>query len=94
MNSSSACQHPEKIKWKVKLSARGHLDYLFEETYEGLEINNNSDGTTEVEGMLDDLPEVYGFIIRLRDAVVFLQSLQVSRIEIESAAISNIKEEL
>ena len=70
-------------RWKIKVSARGHLDFLVKDCFEGMEIKDNDDGTTEIEGFLTDLPEVYGFIIRLRDAVVSLHSLQVTRVEIE-----------
>jgi hypothetical protein len=73
-------------RWQVKVSARGHLDFLVQDCFEGMEIKDNDDGTTEIEGLLTDLPEVYGFIIRLRDAVVFLHFLEVSRTEIEGTA--------
>ena len=72
-------------RWQVKVSARGHLDFLVKDCFEDMEIKDNDDGTTEIEGFLTDLPQVYGFIIRLRDTVVFLQSLEVSRIESEGA---------
>jgi len=74
------------FRWQVKVSARGHLDFLVKDCFEGMEIKDNDDGTTEIEGLLTDLPEVYGFIIRLRDAVVFLHFLEVSRTEIEGTA--------
>ncbi len=70
-------------RWQVKVNARGHLDFLVKDCFEDMEIKDNDDGTTEIEGFLTDLPEVYGFIIRLRDAVVSLHSLEVSRTEIE-----------
>lgn len=70
-------------RWQVKVNARGHLDFLVKDCFEDMEIKDNDDGTIEIEGLLTDLPEVYGFIIRLRDAVVFLHSLEVSRIEVE-----------
>ena len=73
-------------RWQVKVKVRGHLDFLVKDCFEGLEIKDNDDGTTEIEGLLTDLPEVYGFIIRLRDAVVFLHSLEVSKIEAEGAS--------
>ena len=73
-------------RWQVKVSARGHLDFLVKDCFEDMEIKDNDDGTTEIEGLLTDLPEVYGFIIRLRDAVVFLHSLEVSKIEAEGAS--------
>ncbi len=73
-----------KCRWQVKVNARGHLDFLVKDCFEDMEIKNNDDGTTEIEGLLTDLPEVYGFIIRLRDAVVFLHSLEVIRTEDES----------
>lgn len=85
MNNSNAVKRPDRIGWEVKVCARGHLDYLIEDYFDGMVITNNVDGTTEVAGVLADLPEVYGFIIRLRDAVVFLQSLQVKRTEMESS---------
>ena len=74
----------KNYRWQVRVSASGHLDFLVKDCFEDMEIKNNDDGTTEIEGLLTDLPEVYGFIIRLRDAVVFLHSLEVIRTEDES----------
>ncbi len=74
----------KNYRWQVRVNASGHLDFLVKDCFEGMEIKDNDDGTTEIEGLLTDLPEVYGFIIRLRDAVVFLHSLEVTRMEIVS----------
>ena len=84
MGGSNVGKLSEGLGWKVRVRANGHLGYLIEDCIDGMVITDNEDGTTEVEGLLADLPEVYGFIIRLRDAVVFLDSLQVTRIDIES----------
>lgn len=85
MGDTNTGKLSEALGWKVRVCANGHLDYLIEDCFDGMVITDNEDGTTEVEGLLADLPEVYGFIIRLRDAVVFLDSLQVTRINIESS---------
>ncbi len=74
---------PEDLGWEIKVCARGHLDFLIKDCFENMEVTDNDDGTTEIEGFMSDLPEVYGFIIRLRDAVIYLQSLQVTKMEIE-----------
>lgn len=75
----------ENYKWKVSVSARNHLDYLVESIGEDIEITDHEDGTSLIEAYMKDLPEVYGFIIRLRDALVNFHLLQVTRIEIDDA---------
>ena len=85
MGASNIGKLSESLGWKVRVCANGHLGYLIEDCFDGMVITENEDGTTEVEGLLADLPQVYGFIIRLRDAVVFLDSLQVTRIDIKSS---------
>lgn len=84
MSNSNPEKLPEDLGWKVRVCARGHLDFLIKDCFENMEVTDNDDGTTEIEGFMSDLPEVYGFIIRLRDTVVFLHSLQVTKIEIEN----------
>ena len=84
MSNSNPEKLPEDLGWKVRVCIRGHLDFLIKDCFENMEVTDNDDGTTEIEGFMSDLPEVYGFIIRLRDAVVFLHSLQVTKIEIDN----------
>jgi hypothetical protein len=70
--------------WKVKVSARGHLGCNIKEFFDEMEITDCDDGTTKIEGFLADLPEVFGFIIWLRDTMVQLNQLNVTRIRINS----------
>lgn len=81
MSSSDRSVATKTTIWKVKVSARGHMGNLIEDFYDDFKITNHNDGTAEFEGTLADLPEVYGFIFWLRDVMVQLHSLNVTRVE-------------
>lgn len=83
MQKPKAKAFSQDNQWWVKVCAEGHIDTLLENSFEGVTITNYDDGTAAIEGRLADLPAVYGFIIRLRDTLIFLHSLQVARMEIE-----------
>ena len=83
MNDIKPNKGPKDFGWKIKVCARGHLDFLIEDCFEDMEVTDNDDGTTEIAGFMSDLPAVYGFIIRLRDAVVYLHSLQLTEVEFD-----------
>ncbi len=69
----------ERYTWNIQVMAQDHLDEWFEEFLGDLTLQRLSDGTTRIIGTLEDVPAVYGFILRLRDGGIRLVSLQVER---------------
>ncbi len=69
----------ERYTWSIQVMAQDHLDDWFEEFLEDVTLQRLPDGTTQISGTLQDVPAVYGFILRLRDGGIRLVSLQVER---------------
>jgi len=70
----------EKYFWRVEVYSEAHLDDWIRDYFEGLEIRKERTGNTLLTGKMQDLPEVYGLILKLRDAGVGLLSLHVERV--------------
>ena len=65
--------------WKVLAITQHHLDDWVGEYLGELALQRLPDGTTRIDGVLPDIPAVYGFIIRLRDGGIPLLSLHVEQ---------------
>ncbi|GEM_PF-1021167 len=71
----------ETFSWWVQVHSETHLDDWLKDYFSGLEIQRQSSGITLLTGKMQDLPEVYGLILKLRDSGVVLLSLQVERVQ-------------
>jgi len=71
----------EKFSWEVKVYSEAYLDDWIRDYFAGLEIWKERSGNTLLTGKMQDLPEVYGLILKLRDAGVVLLSLQLERVQ-------------
>lgn len=79
--------------WKIRIRSAAHLDYWIEDYFGGLKISHELDGSSLITGELLDLPAVYGLILQLRDAGIYLLALQVERIEHTCQVCKNNNEE-
>ncbi len=73
----------ENFSWWVQVHSETHLDDWLKDYFSGLEIKRKKSGITLITGKMQDLPEVYGLILKLRDSGVVLLSLHVERVQNE-----------
>ncbi len=80
MSKNSQANNGEHV-WRVQVRSAGHLDYWIADYFGGLAIIHELDGSSTLKGDLPDMPAVYGLILQLRDAGIFLLSLKVDRMQ-------------
>jgi len=66
--------------WHFRVQSEAHLDGWLRDYFGELKISHEEDGTSILTGKLLDMSAVYGLIIKLRDAGIFIISLQVKRL--------------
>lgn len=71
----------KNIYWWVQVHSETHLDDWLKDYFSGLEMQRQSNGTTILTGKMQDLPEVYGLILKLRDSGVVFLSLHVEQVQ-------------
>lgn len=69
----------DRHRWYVEARTVAHLDYWIQDYFDGLEIAHEPDGSSLLTGEMQDMPAVYGLILKLRDSGVTLVSLRVER---------------
>ncbi len=57
---------------------KGHLDPVWQERLEGLQIVHEPDGTSRLSGQLTDQPALYGVLAKLSHLSLALLSLECS----------------
>jgi hypothetical protein len=60
-----------------RIQVAGHVDGRWSEWLAGLEVTNQPDGTTILQGPLVDQGALFGVLLRIRDLNVRLLSLQL-----------------
>lgn len=71
--------NPDSYFWKIRVEIAAHIDSWMAERFKLLNIEHRDNGTTVLTGALEDLPEVYGLVLQMRDIGVELLSLQVKK---------------
>ena len=64
----------------VSIRIKGHLDPLWQEWLEGLQITHETDGTTRLFGSLQDQPALYGVLTKFGRLNLTLISLESSEL--------------
>jgi hypothetical protein len=62
----------------VSIRIKGHLDPGWQEWLEGLQIVQESDGTSQLSGTLKDQPALYGVLTKISHLSLTLLSLESS----------------
>jgi len=62
----------------VSIRIQGHLDLLWQEWLEGLEIVHEEEGTSKLSGMLADQAALYGVLTKIDHLSLTLLSLERS----------------
>ena len=61
---------------QVSIHIKGHLDAIWQEWLEGLQIVHESDGTSRLWGTLPDQPALYGILTKINHLSLTLLSLE------------------
>ena len=61
---------------QVSIRIKGHLDVIWQEWLEDLQIVNESDGTSRLWGTLPDQPALYGVLTKINHLSLTLLSLE------------------
>lgn len=54
--------------WTYEIRLRGHLDARWSAWFDDLDLTNNSDGTTTMNGPVVDQSALHGLLQKVRDA--------------------------
>jgi hypothetical protein len=63
---------------QVSIHVKGHLDQSWQQWLEGLQIGQESDGTSRLFGSLRDQPALYGVLAKISRLSLTLISLETS----------------
>jgi len=74
-------QDLDRFFYWIRVRTETHLDDWVGDYFAGLEMKHEKGESTLLAGEMEDMPAVYGLILKIRDAGINLLSLHVERKE-------------